>query len=291
MLTIPGAIQPFRADLQRRHYSPHTLERYTLDLQVFFAARDQPLERISFREVDRFIEAQHQQGLSPATINRRLSALKHFFDFLNDQHLVCTTPVKPSHVLRRSRALPRALAQEQLDPLFAQIQHPMDKALLLLMLRGGLRVSEVAQLTLKAIDWSQQAMLVEQGKGRKDRRVYLSADAVASLRECLKQRPSGVPGDAVFWNQKRPSRTLSVKAIQKKIARDAKAAGVVASCHSLRQTFASNLLEQGAELVSIRELLGHASITSSERYAKISNQKVKQEYLRTMKKVLQRSKV
>ena len=115
MPTIASAIQQFQAYLQRRHYSPHTLESYTLDLQVFFAGSDEPLERISFREVDRFIDAQHQQGLSPATINRRLYALKHFFDFLNDQQLVGTTPVKPSHVLRRSRALPRALSQEQLD--------------------------------------------------------------------------------------------------------------------------------------------------------------------------------
>jgi site-specific recombinase XerD len=291
MPTIPSASQQFRAYLQRRHDSPHTLDSYTLELQVFFAASDHPLERISFREVDRFIDAQHQQGLAPATINRRLYALKHFFDFLNDHQLVGATPVKPSHVLRRSRALPRALSTEPLEPLFAQLPHPMDKALLLLMLRCGLRVSEVAQLKLKDIDWSQQAVLVEQGKGRTDRRVYLSADAVASLRECLKQRPNGVAGDAVFWNQKRPSRALSVKAIQQNMARDAKAAGIVASCHSLRHTFASNLLEQGAEIVSIRELLGHASITSSERYAKASNQKVKQEYLRTMKKVLQRSQV
>jgi len=65
----------------------------------------------------------------------------------------------------------------------------------------------------------------------------------------------------------------------------------VASCHSLRHTFASNLLEQGAEIVSIRELLGHASITSSEQFARVSNQKVKQEYVCTMKKVLQHSKV
>lgn len=100
-----------------------------------------------------------------------------------------------------------------------------------------------------------------------------------------------MPGDLVFWNRKRPSRPLSVKAIQKKIQRYAKAAGITASCHSLRHTFASNLLEQGAEIVSIRELLGHASISSSERYAKLSNQHVKQEYLRTMKRVLQRSKV
>jgi site-specific recombinase XerD len=132
---------------------------------------------------------------------------------------------------------------------------------------------------------------IEQGKGRKDRYVYLSADALASLRECLQRRLAGVPEDLVFWNQKRFSRTLSVKAIQKKMARYAAAAGINASCHSLRHTFASNLLEQGAEVVSIRELLGHASITSSERYAKISNQKVKQEYLRTRRKVLRQNKV
>jgi site-specific recombinase XerD len=67
--------------------------------------------------------------------------------------------------------------------------------------------------------------------------------------------------------------------------------GIAASCHRLRHTFASELLEQGAEIVSIRELLGHASMTSSERYAKLSNQHVKQEYLRAMRKILQWSKV
>jgi site-specific recombinase XerD len=120
---------------------------------------------------------------------------------------------------------------------------------------------------------------------------FLHVSRTYPLHACLQQRPSAVPGDLVFWNQKRPSRPLSVKAIQKKIQRYAKAAAITASCHSLRQTFASNLLEQGAELVSIRELLGHASISSSERYAKLSNQHVKQEYVRTMKKVLQRIKV
>jgi site-specific recombinase XerD len=200
-------------------------------------------------------------------------------------------PVKPSHILRRGRTLPKALSQEHIEQLFAHIHVAMDRTLFLLMLRCGLRVSEVVHLKVRDIDWTQQALRIEQGKGRKDRRVYLSADAVASLHECVQRRPSGVPGDAVFWNQKRPSRPLSAKAIQKKMARYAKAAGIMASCHSLRHTFASNLLEQGAEIVSIRELLGHASITSSERYAKASNQKVKQEYVRTMKKVLQRSKV
>jgi site-specific recombinase XerD len=194
-------------------------------------------------------------------------------------------------MLRRGRPLPKGLSQEQVGQLFAPIQHPLDRALFLLMLRCGLRVSEVVRLKLQDLDWSQQAVLVEQGKGRRDRRVYLSTDAVTSVQECLKQRPSVVPGDRLFWNRKRPSRALSVKAVQKTMARYAHAAGVTASCHRLRHTFASNLLEQGAEIVSIRELLGHASISSSERYAKVSNQRVKQVYVTTMQKILQQSKV
>ena len=177
------------------------------------------MHHVSFREIDRFIDEQPHQGLAPTTVNRRLYALRHFFDFLIEQQVVDANPIKPSHVLHRGRTLPRALAKEQLEQLLAQIHHPMDRALFLLMLRGGLRVSEVAQLKVRDLDWSQQALLIEPGKGRKDRRVYLSADAVASLHACPQQRPSDVPGDMVFWNQKRPSRPLSVKAIPKKIQR------------------------------------------------------------------------
>src|SRR2546423_9737275 len=113
------------------------------------------------------------------------------------------------------------------------------------MLRCGLRVSEVAQLKLGDIDWQQKALLIRQGKGRKDRCVYLSADAIEGLRECLAIRPVLVPGEYFFWNQKRKNQPLSIKAIQKKMERYAKAGEGVASCHSLRHTFAANLLEEG----------------------------------------------
>src|SRR5205085_520578 len=89
----------------------------------------------------------------------------------------------------------------------------------------------------------------------------------------------------------RPQPPLSITAVQKKMERYAQAAGITASCHSLRHTFASNLLEQGTEIVTIKEFLGHASIASSERYARVSNQKVKQEYLRSMQKIVHQSKV
>jgi site-specific recombinase XerD len=285
------AIDRFQAYLARRQFSAHTIASYTLDLRLFFAEITVPLARVSFHEVDQFVERQHQHGRAWATINRRLNALKHFFTFCLDQQLVRGNPVKPSHFVRRGRPLPKALAGEQVQQLFAQIAHPMDRALFLVMLRCGLRVSEVAQLKLEQIDWEQQGLRILQGKGRKDRHVYMSPDLVASLHQCLEQHPGDRAQGYVFWNRKRAQQPLSIKAIQKKMERYAKAARITASCHSLRHTFASNLLEHGAEVVVIRDFLGHSQIASSERYAKISSQKVKQEYMRTMQKILKQGQV
>jgi site-specific recombinase XerD len=286
-----SAIDRFRAYLERRQFSAHTVASYTIDLRLFFAEIPMPLARVSFHEVDQFVERQHQHGRAWATINRRLNALKHVFDFCLDQQWVAGNPVKPSHFVRRGRPLPKALAGEQVQRLFAQIAHPMDRALFLVMLRCGLRVSEAAQLKLTHIDWEQQALHIEQGKGRKDRRVYMSPDLVAGLQQCLTQHPGDRAQGYVFWNRKRAQHPLSVKAIQKKMERYAEAAGITASCHSLRHTFASNLLEHGAEVVTIRDFLGHSQIASSERYAKVSSQKIKQEYMRTMQKILKQGQV
>src|SRR4029453_844551 len=99
---------------------------------------------------------------------------------------------------------------------------PMDRALFLVILRCGLRVSEVATLKLEQIDWEQQALRVGQGKGRKDRCVYMSPDAGGSVQQCLAQHPGARAQGYVFWNRKRTAQPLSVKAIKKKMERYAK---------------------------------------------------------------------
>lgn len=291
MASTHTSIKQFRAYLERRHYASHTVVNYCLDLEVFFADNPRTPGTTTHQDVEHFVERQYAHNLAPTTVNRRLYAVKHFFDFLLEKRQVLGNPVKPSHFAREGRPLPRALSVEHIEALFAQMKHPMDKALFGLMLRCGLRVSEAVALKRRHIDWEQQALLIEQGKGKKDRRLYLCADAAEMLREALALRPQGVPGDAVFWNRKRPQVRLSDKAIQKKMERLSKAVGIEASCHSLRHTFASNLLEHGAELIAIKDLLGHSSVTSSQRYARLSNQKVKEEYLRTMRKVVQTVKV
>jgi site-specific recombinase XerD len=291
MATPQQDIERFGASLTRRNYAPQTIASYTLDLQLFFAVTGRSAVTVTHRDVEQFVAQQHAQGLAPTTLNRRLCALKHFFEFLVEHKHVLGNPVKPSHFARLGRPLPRALSQAQVTALFAQITHPMDHALFGVMLRCGLRVSEVVKLTLQDIDWDQGALRIAQGKGRKDRYVYLSGDAATRLQACVAMRPAGIPANAVFWNRKRPRQPLSIKAVQKKRERYAKAAGIVATCHQLRHTFASNLLEHGAEIVTVKDLLGHESVHSSERYARVSNRKVKQEYMRTMKKVIRQTKV
>ncbi len=288
----PLEVKLFCAYLHTRNYSPHTIENYGRDLRLFFAPLHKALRAVSWRDIEHFIQQQHQAQLAATTINRRLHALKHFFDSLvMERQTLATNPVKPSHLLRQGRPLPKKLSQDQVRTLFSQITHPLDHALYLLILRCGLRVSEVARLRRSDLDWEQQSLRIDQGKGRKDRVVYVSADALAALRTCLAVRPAAVPEEVVFWNQKRPHRALSSKGMQKKMERYAKAAGIKASWHSLRHTFASNLLEEGAEVISIKELLGHASMESSERYAKLSNQRVKQIYQQTIRKVIAKTRV
>jgi site-specific recombinase XerD len=288
----PAEVERFCRHLRARNYSAHTVDNYAIDLRLFFEVADKVPKKVTWRDVDRFVERQHARGLAATTVNRRLNAVKHFFDFLAEGSTSApVNPVKPSHHLRTGRPLPKKLSGEQVRRLFSVIGNPVDRALFLLMLRCGLRVSEAAGLRIGDVDWEQGAILVRQGKGRKDRRVYLSSDATAALRECLRLRPTKTLGGHLFWNQKRWGRALSVKAIQKKMERYALAAGVKASCHSLRHTFASNLLEEGAEVASIKEFLGHSSVTSSERYARLSNRKVKQTYLQTIKRVISKTKV
>jgi site-specific recombinase XerD len=278
--------------LYRRNYSPHTVENYSRDLRLFFALVAKDPCAVSGRDVAWFIEQQRQGQRTATTINRRLHALQHFFAYLATEHQTLgINPVKPSHFLRLGRPLPKTLSQEHVRRLFARITNPLDHALCLLMLRCGLRVSEVTRLQQTDLDWEQQALRITQGKGRQDRIVYVAADALAALRTCLALRPAVVPDDVLFWNQKRPQRPLSSKGMQKKLERYAKAADIKASCHSLRHTFASNLLEAGAEGIAIKDLLGHASIQSSERYAKLSNQRVKQVYQQAMRKVIAKTRV
>jgi site-specific recombinase XerD len=160
----------------------------------------------------------------------------------------------------------------------------------LLMLRCGLRVEEVANLTLDVIEFKRRRIWVQDGKWGKDRMVYISNDAMKALIEYLRIRPeSETP--KVFLVEKGTCRgqPISIRGIQKRMEYYAKKSGLKVSCHQMRHTMATQMLNAGAELVTIQDLLGHSSIRTTERYSKVSNLKVQKDYHKAMEVVMQRT--
>ncbi len=156
-----------------------------------------------------------------------------------------------------------------------------------LMLRCGLRVGEVANLSLGAIDLKRRRLLIYDAKWGKDRVVYLSDDATEALVEYLKARPPSKT-DKVFLNQKGLFRgqPLSIRGIQNRMEYYAKKTGLRFSCHHLRHTMATQMLNADAQLVTIQDLLGHSWITTTQRYCRVSNKKVQRDYYRAMELVI-----
>jgi site-specific recombinase XerD len=198
-------------------------------------------------------------------------------------------PVKRNYNLRLAKPLPRYLREEQVLRLFTQIESGRDRAIFTLMLRCGLRVEEVANLTLAAVDLPRAQLFIYAGKGGKDRVVYLSSDALKMLSRYLKKRPSS-RAKKVFLVEKGTykDKPLSVRGIQKRMEYYANKAGLKVSCHQLRHTMATQLLNADADLVIIQDLLGHSQIRTTQRYCKVSNLKVQRDYHKAIGKVMQR---
>ena len=192
--------------------------------------------------------------------------------------------------MRLPRPLPRYLNDDDIDRFFDVIKSCRDRAMFKLMLRCGLRVEEIANLTVGAIDLKRKKLIVYNGKGNKDRVVYISDDALQALGQYLNSR-SSPRMKKVFLVEKGTckGKPISVRGIQKRMEYKNKKVGLKVSCHHLRHTMATQLLNAEAELSTIQDLLGHNWITTTQRYCKVSNLKVQRDYYKAMKVVMDRT--
>jgi site-specific recombinase XerD len=251
-----------------------------------------PLEEVSHREVSSYIDHLLGKRLKPKTINCHLASIRVFYAYLyHEEELPIDNPVKTGSMLRVPRPLPRHLSDEDVVVLFEGIKTLRDRAMFKVMLRCGLRVEEVASLALSAIDFKRRRIVVKSGKGGKDRIVYISRDAQDALLAYLRVRPSS-RAKKVFVVEKGPYRgkPLSVRGIQKRIEYYARKTKLKVSCHHLRHTMATQLLNAAAEVVTIQDLLGHNWIRTTERYCTVSNLKVQRDYFKAMEVVMQQTK-
>ena len=262
----------------------HTLKQFVVWVDV-------PIEEVTHKKLLAYLDYLLDRGLQPKTINCHLDSLRGFYHYLIDEEQVqMVHPVKRGYTLRLSRPLPRHLRDEEVHRLLKVVQQPRDRALVMLMLRGGLRVEEVSRLKLAALDLRRRQLFVQHGKGGKDRVVYLSDDAQEALIQYLRVRPASRAREVFLVDKGRcRGQAISVRGIQKRLEYYARQAGLKVSCHQLRHTMATQLLNADAPLVSIQDLLGHSRIKTTQRYCRLSNLKVQRDYHQAMSVVLQRT--
>jgi site-specific recombinase XerD len=280
----------WRRYLKRRNCSPNTVKNYLNTIKAFVIWLDVPLESVTHQKVSQYIDHLMRKRLMPKTINCHVNSARQFYHYLRDEeHLPIVNPVRRSHVLKMSKPLPRHLRDEQVDAFFAVVKGHRDRAMFMLMLRCGLRVEEVAHVTVGVLDFKQRKIIIEDGKGAKDRIVYMSDDAFLALTDYLGVRPRS-KSNRIFLVEKGTctGSPISIRGIQKRMEYYARKAKLRVSCHHLRHTMATQLLNADADLCTIQDLLGHSNVKTTQRYCRVSNLKVQRDYFNAMEVIMQR---
>jgi len=282
-------IEKYGRSLKRKNCAPYTIKNYMNRITHFTRWLRIPLFGVTRREIGLYVDRLLRKRCSPKTIACHLQTLHLFFAYLiEEEKTAMDNPVRKVSI-RLPKPLPRCLKDKDVERFFAVITDPRDKAMFMLMLRSGLRVEEVAGLTVDAIDYRRRQLFVVRGKGAKDRVVYLSDDALSALGVYLAKRPSKAKKLFIVQKGLHKGTPISVRGIQRRMEYYAQKSGVTVSCHALRHTFATQLLNADADLATIQDLLGHAHITTTQRYCRVANLKVERDYHKAMEVVLQRT--
>jgi len=271
-------------------YAQHTVKSYCRILKHFVNWLNAPLEQVTSEQVLKYLECLSDMGLAAKTIKGYIDAIRGFYEYLrHERGLASDNPVKPGYSLRLPKALPRFLSDAEIDQFLRSVRKPRDRSMFLIMLRCGLRVEEVANLTIGAIDFESKVIKVLGGKWGRDRVVYMSDDASHALKGYLVVRPPS-KSRGLFLVEKGVFRgkPISVRGIQKRIEYYSHKTGMSVSCHRLRHTMANQLLNADAMPVTIQELLGHNCLESIQRYCRASNPKVRRDYFNAMAMILGR---
>ena len=267
-----------------RNASAHTLRSYANDLtdfQASLAARGTPdLAATDLRLVRAWLAALHARGLAPASVARKLAALRSCFRFLVRRGVMEGNPAREARSPRQPRKLVTFLPIDEATQLVdghavGGASRARDVAILELLYASGLRVSELSGLDLDDVDRTERTVRVL-GKGRKERIVPYGNQAARALETWLGER--GERGGPVFTNAR--GGRLTVRSVHTIVRRAARAAGITrrVSPHTLRHTFATHLLDGGADLRAIQELLGHSRLSTTQRYTHVGAEQLMKVY-------------
>ena len=272
-----------------RNASVYTVRNYTNDLLEFFDfAREKEIK--SLKEINKqtlrgYLAHLMERGFAKSSIARKLSAIRSFYRYLLREEMVSSSPVATTTSPRLDRRLPSFLTAEEAkqlveSPDMSQPQGQRDRALLELLYASGLRVSELVSINVAQVDLNTNEIRVW-GKGSKERVVLIGSPAARALTTYISQGRPKLLGEkrnsALFVN--RYGGRLPARRIQKILEKYARIIGKKVHPHMLRHTFATHLLDGGADLRVVQELLGHAKLTSTQIYTHVTQSQARKIYL------------
>jgi site-specific recombinase XerD len=285
-LSAKEHVKAYLHDMYRRNCRPSTIRTNSCSIILFLAflkdlGKDQ-LEMITRKDISAFIEAEQDRAMKPNTVNTRLRALYAFLNFLIQADALHPDLLKRKLRIKLPDALPRAIDPEDIKQLLSVLKALRDRALILTLLRTGMRIGELLNTKIQDLNLKAQCIeIFEAQKNRVGRVVYLSKDAQAALKKWLKlKRPQT---DYLFYGRRgQPLCYQAAREIFKKYLDKAQLSDKPYSLHCLRHTFASEMLNGGMSLQSLQELLGHSDIEMTRRYARLTDNTRREEYYRAM---------
>jgi integrase/recombinase XerC len=285
-----------------RNASPHTIRNYHSDLLQFRdyltggdAEAKLDVGAVTTQQIRGFLSSLFESEKKKASIGRKLAAVRAFYKFLAKDGVLAANPAATVSTPKLDKTLPRIMTEEEMNTFLNAVAEAApkgepimrrDRAMLELLYASGLRVSELAGLDLRSINFGD-GMLLVRGKGRKERIVPFGSKARQALEEYLPVREKIMmegrksSQTAVFLNTK--GARLTTRSVDRLLKKYVKAFGpnVKVSPHSMRHAFASHLLTEGADLRAIQEMLGHKSLSTTQKYTQVSIKQLMEVYDKT----------
>jgi integrase/recombinase XerD len=268
-------IELFLSGKKLEGLSKVTLDGYKIHLRIFSDNIMKKVEDITTADVRVYLGKYQNQKIS--TISTKLSVLKSFFSWLTAEEVIPRDPTMKIKPPKKEKRLPKALSIEELEMLRESCKTVRQRAFLEVLYATGCRLSEVHSLNKSDINYQSMSCKVI-GKGNKEREVFFSFKAMYHLRKYLMSRTD--QEEALMITERKPYRRLSKRGIQREIGNIAKMAGLdkKVSPHTLRHTFATLTLNNGADLVAVQHLLGHSDPATTQGYAVLSDDRKREQY-------------
>lgn len=285
-------IEYLQIEKNSSHHTTENYEKAILHFRTFM--KQQAIDgfaAVSYLLVRHYLTWLHEQSYSRRTVAKKISSLRSFYRFLNREKIVEHNPFAAASLPKKSESIPHFIYEEELVQLFgvSDLSNPLgqrNQAILELLYGTGIRVSECCQIQLKDIDFFIETILIK-GKGKKERYVPIGSYAIEALNRYIDEgrkqllEKSSQPSSALFLNYK--GGPLSARAVRNILNDLIKQTTLTVhiSPHVLRHTFATHLLNEGADLRAVQELLGHSHLSSTQIYTHVTKEHLKKIYNNT----------